>query len=239
MRKLNTGILLGALSVAGQMAAHAAPISLSAISNNVGNTSWQDIKGTGYTLADLNGNGQIDVGETVTFTVDMHKQWWGTHDYDALKVWIDGSPLNPPSSTLYSQNFIWDYDPTNAHYAPGQWTPYSNMAWNGGDKFFSFDYTFATAGDFYLTASVMCSADLSNLTPWGSFDAPTGSDWNAWTENIHAGSGAYLQGEDERYKLTVLPSVPEPGTLSLSLLGLAGLALAGYSRKKKVSISRS
>ncbi len=222
---------LGAALLAG--AIQASPVIMTPVSTNTGNLSWQDINQVSYSLADANGNNQIDVGETVTFTVDMHKQWWGTHDFDALKVWIDGSPLNPPSSTLFSQNFIWDYDPTNAHYAPGAWTPYSAKPWTDGNKQFSFDYTFTSVGVFYLTASVICSADLSRLTPWGAFDQPTGSDWAAWTENIHA-QKPWLQGEDERYRLVVnAPPVPEPGTLALFGIGILGMAGFARSRKRK------
>lgn len=214
--------------------AQAAPIVMSPVAVNTGNTSWQDIKSVSYDLNDLNGDNLITIGETVTFSLVMHKQWWGTHDYDAMKVWIDASPMNPPSSTLYTQNFIWDYEPSNAHYAPGQWTSYSNRPWNGGDRTFSFNYTFTTVGEFYLTASVMCSADLSTLFPTGQFDRPRASDWNAWTQNIHAGSGSYLQGEDERYRLIVSApqAVPEPGTLGLMGLGLIGFAALARKRRK-------
>ena len=209
--------------------------TLTPIATYSGNTSWQDIKGTSYTFVDANHDGQINVGEKVTFTVDVHKNWWGTHAFDALKVWIDKTPLNPPATTVYTNQFEWHYDPTNKNQKfynqPGD--TYSQRPWTGGDKFFSFDYTFTTVGIFDLTASVMCSRDLSGLFGTAN-DNPTKEDWNAWTENIHRQS-PYLQGETERYKLAVVASpVPEPATYAMML---AGLGLMGVTvRRRKAEL---
>jgi hypothetical protein len=209
-------------------------------SSNQGNAVWQDIKGVSYSWLDLNSNSFVDVGEKVTFTVDMEKYYWGTHNYDALKVWIDNTPINPPSSTIYTQNFIWDYNQGISDYTNE--SKYSHKLWKGGDKFFSFDYTFSQVGTYDLTASVMCSRDLSGLTyahgsnRWN--DNPTTNDWNAWTENVHKttkGTNGYnLQGETERYQLRVVKTnVPEPGSFSLMLLGLSSLFGAAFMRKKR------
>lgn len=214
------------------------PVSMTTIGTmSQGNLNWQDIAGVSYVWDDVNANSILEVGETVTFTVDMHKNHWGTHAYDALKVWIDETPINPPSTTLLTKQFTWDYNAGIGNYTDGS---YSWKPWNDGDKYFSFDYTFADAGTYDLTASVMCSRDLSGLyyysgNRWN--DSPSQYDWDAWTQNVHQTTkGAYgsaLQGETERYQLNVAArSVPEPGSSTLMLLGLSCIVgLVGIRRK--------
>lgn len=219
--------VLGSFAMAG--AVHAAPITLAPIANYTADRSWQDIKTTTYTWADANSNNQIDVGENVTFTVNMHKSNWGMHDYDALKIWIDNAPIG--GSTLYSQNFIWDFDVSDVNMTS---STYSYKPWNGGDKAFSFNYTFATAGSFDLLASVMCSADLSGLSGWAN-GQPTQADWDAWAYDVHGPGGSDVyQGETEIYRIKVYEAVPEPSTLALfglSLVGFAGMRLSRRKRK--------
>ncbi len=228
MKQSLAKLKVGILSLVAVGAAHAAPITMTATQNYTADRSWQDIKSTSYTWADANSNNQIDVGESVTFSVKMHKSNWGMHDFDALKVWIDNAPIG--GSTLYSNSFIWDFDVSNVNMTSNS---YSYKAWNGGDKSFSFNYTFATAGDFDLLASVMCSADLSGLS--GPADGkPTSADWNAWATDVHGPGGSdVFQGETEIYRIKVYGAVPEPSTLALfglSLVGIAGMRLA--KRKK-------
>ena len=94
---------VGCVAVIGL--AQAAPVQLAPVSTVQGNTSWQDIKGTSYTFNDANHDGKLNVGETATFTIDMHKSNWGVHDFDALKFWIDLSGTN-----LLTKQFVWDFD---------------------------------------------------------------------------------------------------------------------------------
>lgn len=193
-------------------------IELTPVSTVQHNLSWQNIGGTSYTFNDANGNGQINVGETVTFTVDMQKAHWGVHDFDALKFWIDS-----PNENLLTKQFVWDFDfgvDNSSH------DLFDYKDWAGGDKLFTFDYTFSTTGIFNLTASVMCSADLAKLVGI-SGDALMEANWDAWKSNPAAAS---YQGETIRYTLNVLP-VPEPETYAMLLVGLGLLGFTTRSRK--------
>lgn len=224
MRKKSLGLVFGVLSL-GAVSVQAAPITLTPVFNPQRDLSWQNIEGTSYSFADVNANNRVDVGETVSFSVVMDKANWGTHDYDALKFWI----YAPGSSTdLFTGTGVWDFDVSDVNMSQ----PWSYRPWYGPTKTFTFAYTFASAGDFNLAASVMCSADLSDLV--GAMDHnPTQADWDAWTRTAHFVNPVY-QGETEFYKLKVYdaPAVPEPGTLALFLLGFVGLAGSRYFRKK-------
>jgi hypothetical protein len=205
--------------------------TLTPIVNNQGNMSWQNIGGASYTFADTNHNGQLNVNETVTFVIDMQKSNWGTHDFDALKVWIDHTAVS-----LDASKSEWHYDPSNENQKwfaqPGDtysWRPWTQQ--DGGDKLISFDYKFTTAGTFDFTASVMCSRDLSSLNSLGGMDQPVQADWNAWTENTHRDSLILLQGETEKYQLTVVQTpVPEPETYAMMM---AGLGLMGFMVRRR------
>lgn len=223
---LKAGVgIAGCVAMVGS--AQAASVQLTPVSTVQGNTSWQDIKGTSYTFNDTNHNGVLNVGETATFTVDMHKTYWGVHDFDALKFWID----SPSGTNLSTNQFRWDFDATtdNSNHSIFDYKP-----WKGGDEFFSFDYTFGTAGVFDLTASVMCSADLSGLTGKSQQALATYNDWSKWKENTHQiykTNGWFLQGETEKYKLTVVQSpVPEPETYGMMLVGLG---LMGFTVRRR------
>ena len=193
-----------------------------------GTLYWQDINGVSYNWDDVNSNGSIDINELVTFTVDVHKMYWGGHDFDALKVWIDTDPITP-TSTIYTETFIWDYNGATNPSKP--W-----VVWTGGDQAFSFDYAFENTGTYNITASVTCSNDLSGLQGFPN-DKPTPTEFDMWTQDYHETAKSWyrgfgIQGETERYQLEIVKDVPEPGSISLILLGLASLAGAFVMKRK-------
>lgn len=209
-----------------------------------GNTWWQDIKNATYSWDDANTNDLLETGEKVSFQVTMEKHYWGTHDYDALKVWVGNQSINSFSDL---NSYKLDFDPKNKNMKNKMWYQNSTTGewkqddtwrkWTG-DKTFSFDFNFADEGTYDFTVSVMCSRDFSSLDGGQFNDHPEQSDWNAWTKDIHKTNkgmgGSALQGETKEYKLTVLSQkVPEPGSLSLIALGITGLAGAVFIRRKK------
>jgi hypothetical protein len=217
-------LLKAGVGIAGCVAAIGAAqaTSLTAIGGTQGDTTWQNIAGASYTFSDANHDGQLNVGEILTFTIDMHKNHWGMHDFDALKVWIGGN--------VYTGEWHFSTDNTR-----GNWD-YSGAGpvYTDPDQFFSFNYTTTKTGLLDLYASVMCNADLSGLVHGdgaeGSLGIPSQADWNAWTKTIH--KERWLQGEDKQYQLTVVQQpVPEPQTYAMLLAGL-GLMGAAIRRRK-------
>ena len=200
-----------------------------------GNTSWQEISSVSCSWDDVNGNSIFEVGEEATFTVTMDKTFYGTHDFDALQVWLDEAPwISAPY--LATDYFEWDYNAGIADYQDR--SKYSYKAWDGGVMSFELAYTFTEAGYYDFAASVMCSDDLSDLVGYTKLDNPSEWDKQAWENNplIHDGritnrNGGALQGETQFYRLKVeSQSVPEPTILSLLGCGLLGLV---FIRRKK------
>ncbi|HLP42412.1 MAG TPA: PEP-CTERM sorting domain-containing protein [Fibrobacteria bacterium] len=222
MRKRSLGLVVGLLTLGTGISVQAAPILLTPVANYKKDTSWQNINKTTYTFADANANNRVDIGETVSFTVEMGKVYWGRHDFDAMKVWV--RPVNDPSLNLYSDSKIWNFGSGNND------DSYSYLPWNGGTKSYTFDYTFANAGTYNFIASVICSDDLSGLVGQRN-GTPEPADWRAWNPSVHTREG-WMQGETELYKLNVHEAVPEPGTMALLLLGLAGMGAGAYRRRK-------
>ena len=205
-------VCLGCAAVLGS--AHAAT-GLTPDKIDSGNTKWQDIQAVGYTWDDANHDGLLSMGEKATFEIVMHKKYEGIHLFDAMKVWIDGTPVT---------SFAWDYGisgrNTNADDNAGNLVDATNT--------FFFDYTFNSVKPAELTFSVMCSRDLSSLFGT-SDDNPTQEDWNVWQQNVHLMNNK-LQGETEHYRLSVT-AVPEPETWAMMMVGL-GL-VGGLARRRQ------
>lgn len=160
----------------------------------------------------------VEVGTNVEFQVEMYKENYGIHQFDALKLWLDDG-----TDDLFVTQETFD----------NIWT--QKDAFAGTYQYFNFDYKFDDAGDFNLTARVTCSQSLSRAVEdewerktWYGFniDNATDADWAAWDKN----DPWLYQGEKEVYKLSVTENVPEPATLSLLGFGLLGLA---FIRRKK------
>ncbi len=225
---------------------HASPIvTMNPVSTYTqGNTWWQNIKNATYIWNDTDMDGLLETGEKVSFNVTLGKKYWGTHDYDALKVWVGNQTLNSFSDP---GSFKWDFDPKNKNLTSNNW--YRNTTtgewkrddtwrkWTG-NKTFTFDYTFTNEGIYDFMVSTMCSRDFSSLHGGEFNDHPDQLDWNAWTKDIHKTNrglwGSPMQGETKLYQLTVLTQkVPEPSSLSLIFLGITGLVGAYFVRRKK------
>jgi hypothetical protein len=198
---------------------YSTPLTLSQGFTSSYDKSWQDIKSVTASFVDGNNNSILEIGENVTFSVVMHKTYWGVHDFDALKIWVDESD----GANLMSDTGTWDFDKyvNNSKHSDFDYKP-----WKGGNKLFTFDYTFNTAGTYDFVAAVMCSADLTGVAnPTSTLN---GLDWSSWNQDTYR-----YQGETERYSLSVAENVPEPSSLSLFAFGLTSIAGALFMRRKK------
>jgi hypothetical protein len=204
------------VGIAGCVAAIGAAqaTSLTAIDSIQHNASWQNIASASYTFTDANSDGKLNVGETLTFTIEMDKLYWGRHVFDALKVWIGGK--------VYQAQ--WDFSTAASRLNDD----YSYKLYDKPNRSFAFNYTATQTGPLDLYASVMCNDDLSKLIhdkKEGSDGVATKADWAKWSYGIGRN-----QGEDKHYQVSVSP-VPEPETYAMLLVGLGLLGFTARRRK--------
>ena len=192
--------------------------SAKAVDDSDDGVTWS-VNGSEY------GNDSVTAGDTVTFKFDVYKQYYGNHEYDLLKVWMDwGQDLsfNNDSDVLTQQT--WYVDPDKVDHD----NPTGGIA--DSSKSFYQEVVIPTyaEGDFWLRARVLCNWDLDsgyyNLTGGYAFtDAQAINYYNAYD---YFG----VQGEVEDWALTVVAApVPEPSTM---LLFGAGLSALGFYRRK-------
>lgn len=162
----------------------------------------------------------FEVGDVVTFQVEMYKEYIGGHEFDALRVFMDDNLIDD----IYgNSNEIWyveSFDPDGK---------------SGDSKYYTYEYIFTEARDYELTARVTCSEDLHYLDEhdgfWGSnaYNV-TDSDWSLFDADVNfTVPPSHGQGETECYVFSV-SNVPEPTLISLLGCGLLGLFLI---RRKK------
>jgi len=163
------------------------------------------------------GHDYIDVGTSVIFKFEMYKELWGTHDYDALKAWIDTDMDNTFEASELVISDQWNFASENPSMYSYSDNPLAVDEWGNSLYYadstttFYTTVTFNNPGDYWMRARVVCDDDLgvggmANLTPYGGF----------------------FQGETEDWNINV---VPEPGIITMLFASL--FSLAAFGRRKK------
>lgn len=196
--------------------------------------TWNDISGIEWRVnGGAWGNAALTVGQTVEFKFTLHKSELGTHYGDFLKTWIDWSGDGSFDS---SEAFLF-----------GMHVVHEDVVKQGSiiktvDESYEFTkslvITNAMIGDHWLLTRVTCSESLltglSENTSWGyqwDYAKANGSDGY---NNLFSPTKYYYQGEAQLVNLHVdANKVPEPGTLALFAVGLAGL---GFGKRRLARI---
>lgn len=238
---------IGKLAIAATLlfsaaSAHAIPLSYGQTSHS--QPHWQTLEdptnGTSYGVSwSIDGGAfgndtALTVGQSVQFRFNMHKRNVGTHYADLLGAWVDwgqdGKFNHAVDQIVYHEHIL----------APQQGvvnTAYESSlgSWEKPDTpdITVFSNTFLLGdehvGDLWLRAVVTCTHSVTKKKGYG---------WNAqWSDQFkdnyqryYKPRGYYYQGETEEWKISVA-QVPEPGTLALLGLGIAGLIVVRKNAK--------
>lgn len=225
MNKLSQTIAGALLATLWASSSYAIPVSYGVATHST--TSWQELAnvpgGDEYGVSwSLDGGttwgrtSDLYAGQTVQFKINVHKDNVGTHYADLTKAWLDwgqDGTFDAGEAIVYGEHLL-----TNEP-VQGSWqTPTIPDL-----EYFSAEYTLtnADAGDLWLRALATCTHSVTDMYGDGWYDQWAPEYTNNY-ENLLVATGHYYQGETEEWKLTV-HAVPEPSTILMLGLGIAGL----------------
>lgn len=220
LKSLRKFILIGIVAITGQAWATVSlpPAHGDASWNDISNIAWSTDNGATW------GQSALTVGQTVQFQVTLHKTLDGRHYADFVKTWIDwgGDGVFNASEVV-----IFDKHVVN-----------TSKVWKASDSMVNESFAFTSSGvtltnamlgNHFLLARVTCSESLLNSNGVSSANQWTTPQFGANSyDSYFKPLQGYWQGESESLVLTV-NGVPEPGTLALFAVGMAGL---GFGRKR-------
>jgi hypothetical protein len=180
------------------------------------------------------GRYDLQVGQTVQFKFNMHKQWIGTHHADHLKAWVDWNQdgdFDTSEALLYKEHVLKDHESTwtdrFANPNSGKYTPDEpDFHFLSGEHLITDSFV----GMLWLRARVTCSESLVVST--GQHKDNQYSWSTAQFKAAFLPTGDFWQGESEDWGIQVNP-VPIPAAVWLFGSGLAGMI--GFSKRKKAS----